>query len=410
MNRKWMLAGSLAFTLLLSKAQQKKSDAFEVNETEVEMLYNQYLQTGDNSAVTGGTGTERLTVYGPSFSLKKTFGKNTLDFQLGADIISSASTDNIDQILSSASRLDARSYTNLHYSRFFEKSKVSISIGLSGSIESDYFSIGKFLSVSKTTKDDMETFSAQFQLFNDDLRWGRLQDGFLSSPKELIYPSELRFREWHDIYHRDSYNLNLGYTRIVNRRNTFGLFTALSLQEGLLATPFHRVFFTDGTAAVENFPRKRYKGALALKWNSFVGGNVVVKNTVNGYTDSFRVSGFSVDHETSLKLGPQWSLLPSFRFYVQKGAKYFARFAQHSPDALYHTSDFDLSPFRSYKFGLGWRHWPAVRKNKGLNAFSLRYFYYSRSDGLRAHTLSTAFNFKSRKAGRKNPGKKDNAR
>ncbi|MDC6364909.1 MULTISPECIES: DUF3570 domain-containing protein [Flavobacteriaceae] len=401
MKKRTLLVGSLAFSLLFSTAQTKKSEPFKVNETEVELLYDHYIQDGDNSAVTGGEGTERLIVYGPTFNYKKKFGKNGLDFQLGVDVISSASTDNIDRIMSSASRLDTRTYSNMHYTRYFEKSKMSISVGLSGSIESDYFSIGKFLGFAKTSKNDMRTYTAQLQIFNDDLRWGRLDDGFLQSPQFLIYPVELRFQEWYDEYRRDSYNLNLGFTQVANRRNTIGLFSALSYQKGLLATPFHRIFFSDDSRAVEQFPNERNKAALSLKWNSFASNDIIFKNTIGGYIDNFGILGLTLDNETAIKLSPKWTLLPSLRYYVQRGSKYFAPLGEHDPDETYYTSDYDLSSIRSFRFGMGWRHWPTNRKNKGLHLFSVQYFYYSRSNGLRAHTLSTSFNFKTKRA-RKN--------
>ncbi|SHG25764.1 DUF3570 domain-containing protein [Flagellimonas flava] len=398
MNKRTILVGSLAFSILFGKAQKPKNKAFKVRETEVELLYNHYIQDGDNSAVTGGEGTERLIVYGPSFGLKKTFGKNGINFQLGADIISSASTDNIDRVQSSASRLDARSYTNLGYSRYFEKSKSSISIGLSGSIESDYFSFGKYLGWTKTSKSDMQTYSAELQVFNDDLRWGRLDDGFLSEPQFLIYPVELRFQEWYDEYKRDSYNLNLGFTQVLDQRNTIGIFTALSLQKGLLATPFHRIFFTDNTRAVEQLPDQRQKLAISLKWNTFTSGGVILRNKIAGYTDDFGILGLTIDNETAIKLSPKWTLLPSARYYIQQGSKYFAAKGEHDANETYYTSDYDLSSINSLTIGMGWRHWPAVRKNRGLHSFSIQYFYYSRSNGLRAHTLATSFNFLKKKA------------
>lgn len=393
MNKRTLLVGSLAFSLFFSRAQEQKTSKFKVRETEVELLYNHYIQNGDNSAVTGGEGTEKLTVYGPSFGLKKTFGKNSISFQLGADIISSASTDNIDRIQSSASRLDARTYSNLNYSRYFEKSKMTLSAGISGSIESDYASFGKFFGFSKISPNDMRTYTAELQIFNDDLRWGRLDEGFLKAPKFLIYPSELRSQEWYDEHKRDSYNLNLGFTQIVDQRNTIGFFTILSLQKGLLSTPFHRIFFSDGTRGVEQLPNTRNKAAFSIKWNRFLSGGIILKNKIGGYTDDFGIQGLTLENETAIKLSPKWTLLPIFRFYTQEGSKFFAHKGQHDPSETYYTSDHDLSGISTYTFGMGWRHWPASRKNKGLHSFSFRYFFYSRSDGLRAHTVSTAFNF-----------------
>ncbi|MCL6265725.1 DUF3570 domain-containing protein [Flagellimonas myxillae] len=408
MNKRTVLVGSLAFSMLMAKAQKREASEFKVKETQVELLYNHYLQNGDNSAVTGGEGTERLIVYGPSFNLNKSIGKNGFNFQLGADIISSASTDNIDRIKSSASRLDARTYTSLHYTRYIEKSKMSLSVGLSGSIESDYASVGKYLSVTKTSENDMRTYSAELQIFNDDLRWGRLEGGFLAEPQFLIYPIELRFQEWYDEYERDSYNLNLGFTQVVDQRNTVGIFSALSLQKGLLATPFHRVFFTDDSRAVEQLPEERQKLAISLKWNRFTQNGIILKNTLGTYMDDFGILALTLDHETAIKLSPKWTLLPSLRYHTQQGSKYFAPKGEHNPNDTYYTSDYDLSSINSLTIGMGWSHWPTNRKNKGLHNFSFRYFFYSRSNGLRAHTVSTSFNFLKKRRVQKRKFRKKN--
>ena len=82
----------------------------KVNRTDIELVYKHYLQDGNNSAVTGGIGTEKLMVYGPELSLKSEFKKNTISLNLGTDIISSASTDKIDFVVSSASKVDKRTY------------------------------------------------------------------------------------------------------------------------------------------------------------------------------------------------------------------------------------------------------------------------------------------------------------
>jgi len=58
------------------------------NKTEIEILYNHYLQDGSHSAVTGGIGTEKLRVYGPSARFKRTFSKNSLDLKWDWIIIS----------------------------------------------------------------------------------------------------------------------------------------------------------------------------------------------------------------------------------------------------------------------------------------------------------------------------------
>ncbi len=395
MKNKYFLVSSLILSNFFSKAQSETpQDEFQVNKTEVELLYNHYNQSGNNSAITGGIGTEQLNVYGPSVSVKKSFGLNAIKFQLGSDIISSASTDNIDSVVSSVSRLDARTYTNIGYERVLEKNQITLNAGIGFSIESDYFSFGKFLGGSLSSKDGMQTYSLDLQIFNDDLRWGRLNSEANFGPSMLIYPEELRFQEWYDTVKRNTYNAILGFSQVINQRNVFGVSAILSMQEGLLETPFHRIYFNDGSLAVEQLPPERYKGTLAFKLNSFINGNVIVKNTVSGYTDNFGINGIAVENETALKLNAKWTLYGNARFYTQSAAEYFAPYLVHNPNQNYYTSDYDLSQFNTIRIGAGVKFSPYSynEKNVRFDTATLKYNYLRRSNNLDAHTLSLSIN------------------
>ena len=396
MKKRCLILGSLAFASLICRSQVNDTAQNKVSKTDIEILYNHYLQDGNNSAVTGGIGTEKLTVYSPSFSIKTGNGKNTFVIKAGADIISSASTDNIDFIVSSASVLDARSYANINYARKIEKKNTTVNAGTGFSIESDYFSLPVNFGINHTNKAGLHTLSADVNMNFDDLRWGRLNPGVFK-PVKLIYPAELRFREWFTEYKRNSYNLKFGFIQTINQRNIIGIFPEFSLQKGLLSTPFHRVYFADGFLAVENLPSTRKKAALALKWNRFTGGRIILKNTLNGYIDDFGILGFAIENETAIKLNAKFTLSPNARFYVQKGSKFFAPFKQHESGKAFYTSDYDLSAFTSYQAGIAFKYHPNVYISKKLmfKNLSFRYSYYRRSNTLYAHILSLSMDFSS---------------
>lgn len=390
MKKKYLIVGSLAFAQFFAKAQSGAgTDSIRVKKTEIEMVYNHYLQNASNSAVTGGIGTERLTVYGPALALKFTAGNNAVSLDLGADVISSASTDNIDFVVSSASVLDTRFHLNSSYTRDFNKQRISLTGGLGLSAESDYLSFSGNLGFIKKIKNQQRTLSATFQIFNDDLRWGRLNPDYYR-PVGLIYPQELRYKEWFDVYKRYTCNLKFGITQILNERNTCGIFTNFSFQQGLLSTPFHRIYFSDDSVAVEKLPSKRLKGAIAFKLNTFVGGRVILRNAVNAYTDNFGIRALALENETAIKIRPSFTLLPNVRFYSQKGSEYFAPYQKHRSDEQYYSSDYDLSSFRTINAGIGFRYSPQkyMRRNLLFNSMIFRYSYMHRSNGLNAHMFS----------------------
>lgn len=393
MKRRYLIIGSLVFSHFFVRAQVPQDTLVEkINKTQIELVYNQYLQDGNNSAVTGGIGTEKLTVYGPSLTINKIVENNSIVCNLGADIVTSASTDNIDSVMSSASRKDARFFLNATYEHKFEKQNLTLYGGIGLSIESDYFSIGSKAGLIKEDMGKTRSYSIEFQYYNDDLRWGRLNLSYLR-PIKLIYPAELRYKEWYDGYKRYSYNLKLGFTQALNQRNIIGIFPEITCQQGLLATPFHRIYFSDETEAVEQLPQKRWKGALGLRFNSFAGGKVILKNTFNTYADNFGILAFSLENETAIKLKHDLTLLPNARFYSQSGSSYFAPYGSHKISETYYTSDFDLSKMQTYNAGIGLKFNPYKYLNKRtiFNGMTFRYNFMYRSNNLTAHIFSLVF-------------------
>ena len=97
---------------------KKRKLSFE----EANLVTSYYKQDGNNSSITGGIGTERLTDISSQFSVKlkkidKKWRKHTIDMELGIDHYTSASYDRIDlKANSSASYNDTKVYPSLNWS------------------------------------------------------------------------------------------------------------------------------------------------------------------------------------------------------------------------------------------------------------------------------------------------------
>ena len=113
-----------AFALSISMgvlAQSSPSDSSKVklDDIEVSFLSSYYQQDGNNSAVTGGSGTEYLTNIAPSLNVMIPLDSTRkVIIDAGVDFYSSASSDNIDNpdqvadYVSGASGKDERSYVS----------------------------------------------------------------------------------------------------------------------------------------------------------------------------------------------------------------------------------------------------------------------------------------------------------
>ncbi|MBK7966457.1 MAG: hypothetical protein IPK10_15045 [Bacteroidetes bacterium] len=207
-----ILAGMLC---LISKVKAQSVDSnylFQnIDKTEIEALYSYYTQDGNHSAVTGGQGTEELNVQAVSLKAKHYLSqKFDLNWKAGVDVITSASTDNIDYVLTSASRIDRRIFADLNLS-IHTKNKSYVTLGTGISAESDYLSIPVRLNYRSQETENGSQWNLSLDAAFDDLRWGRFNPDFYS-PVRLVYPIELRSTDWFKNYRRQSYNLMTSYS------------------------------------------------------------------------------------------------------------------------------------------------------------------------------------------------------
>lgn len=364
----------------------------DLSKTAIELVFSSYNQDGNNSAITGGIGTEELSVYAPSVNLIFDHPKSTVSFSLGADVITSASTDRIDSIVSSASRVDMRTYSQINYSRRLAKSGIEVGIGTGFSIESDYLSIPVRAFMNYAEPSGMRTYQLSLEAFFDDLRWGRLNHDY-RRPVTLVYPAELRYQEWYDTHNRYSFNLKAGISQVINKRVLLALYPEFIYQHGLLATPFHRVYFTDGSLKVENFPKDRFRFPISLRANYFMGNRTILKPGVGFYSDNFGIRSAYLEFEGVVKISPKVSLSAFVKGYSQSASEYFQPYGQHNPTAPFYSSDYDLSAFNSLKGGVGlrWAPYRYISKKTLFDEINIRYAYFHRSNDLQAHMITGAF-------------------
>lgn len=382
--------------LLVSNTALSQDTIFKkkkLRESEVQAIFSYYTQDGQHSAVTGGTGTEFLQVYSVNINYSQTVdGKRTYYLHVGSDLVSSASTDRIDFEISSASREDLHNTVSLGYSQKW-KERHEVGGNVLFSLESDYASVGGELWWNMTSKDQTSAYHASVQGFFDDLRWGRLKKPYIVEAIRLIYPAELRYQEWFDIHNRYSYNFSFGYRKDLNQRMSLSLYPTYSYQEGLLSTPFHRVYFTNNDLRVENLPRKRNQAALGVQLNTFIQSRTILRSFYQYYTDDFGLSSHLIKLELPVKISPKLNLGPHLRYSRQFASRYFQPFGRHSPTAEFYTSDYDLSGFWSVNAGVNFslKRFTENSFRWRLGSWSFRYSYYYRSDGLNANIFSAYF-------------------
>lgn len=393
MKKKYLIIGLLASSIsVFGQSANRPYTKKKLSHADVEMIFSYYNQNNNHSAVTGGIGTEDLQVYSSQFFVDNIKDSvRTVHFSLGVDVISSASTDNIDFVVSSASRHDTRAYTSLGYSRPVKEKNLTWGMNSSFSIESDYLSLGQSFSVNHINKSQTRELSAVIQMYFDDLRWGRYQG---RKDLELVYPFELRSTQWFEEYRRNSFNLLLSWYQTLNQRMGLGIYPGLTYQSGLLSTPFHRVYFNDNTKRVENLPLSRVKLPLGIQLNTFMGSRWVLRSYYRFYWDDFGITAHTLSLEAPVKISRILTLTPFVRLYQQAASDFFQPYAQHELDSEFYTSDYDLSKFNSFNSGLAFRYAPYSNSGRTtFKALEIRYSHYQRSDGMHANMVSLLINY-----------------
>ncbi|MBB4077601.1 hypothetical protein GGR28_000202 [Lewinella aquimaris] len=368
---------------------------------ELQILSSYYAQDGDNAAVTGGRGTEELTDVHPTVILAMPLSDDgVLTASFGVSAYTSASSSNVDpfdgrgqadpfQASTGASGDDIWINGTLTYAHSSEDRNTVVSGTVSGSNEYDYQSVGFGGSITRLLNEKNTELSLKANVFLDD--W------------KLIYPIELRGQDdLLDESSRNSFNLGLNFSQVVSRSVQGMLSLDLVQQTGLLSTPFQRVYFADLTDRfsgnfpladdIERLPDSRVKLALGGRLHAYLNERMVVRSFYRYYADDWGVGSHTLNVELPVKLGQYLTVRPSYRFYTQTAADYFAGFNEHLTDNRFYTSDYDLSAFVANQFSIGLSYSDILTRARllgwGLKSIDVNISAYGRDNGFRATQLS----------------------
>ncbi len=216
---------------------------------------------------------------------------------------------------------------------------------------------------------------------------------------------------------RNSYSATLTLSQIISKRLQASVFFDVIYQEGLLSTPYHRIYFADlpnyyiGTASdishyttrqntgvyqladnVEHLPGTRFKTPFGARVNYYVSEFLKVRTYYRYYTDDWGIASHTGSIELPVSLSQSITLSPTFRYSEQTAATYFAPYETHLSTEKYFTSDYDLAALHSTQWGMAFNYTDIFSERKlfkmGLKNIGLRFSHYGRSDGLKANIIS----------------------
>lgn len=426
--------------------------------TEVDFLLSYYNQDGDHSAVSGGIGSEELTDFASNIIISMPLNDDdVLTVDLGISSYTSASSSNINpfdqptsgtayatpwQASTGASESDQLYSAVLNYAHSSDSRNFIWNADVSFSNEYDYTSIGFGGGIVKQFNHKNTEVNIKANIYLDQWRpiypyelnqfatYGSnfLYQGFFrgqtiydenGQPTKDYLPSKFKTL---DSVNRNSYALSFGFSQVINTKLQFSVFFDILQQQGLLSTPYHRIYFADNdhyyygqpqyineytnpsnigvyelADDIERLPDTRFKFPIGARINYYINEFFIFRTYYRYYTDNWGLKSNTVNFELPIKLSNKFTVFPSYRYYSQNAVDYYGPYQTHLSTEEYYTSDADLASFNSNQYGIGLTYTDIFTSANiwkfGLKNIDFRYNYYSRSDNLNANIATIAFKF-----------------
>jgi hypothetical protein len=465
----------LFFATVIGFSQEK--DSTEVvykkrvlESIEVDFLLSYYKQDGLHSSVSGGMGSEKLTDLASNIVVAIPLNDDdVLTVDAGLSAYTSASSSNINpfnatgasgrggddddrvasapygtpwQASSGASAQDVLGSAVINYSHNSDDRNFIWNADLAFSNEYDYTSIGFGGSVSKLFNNKNTEISLKANAYLDQWRpiyptelheYGSYglnfqNNGFFSGVTILDQNGNAstsylpnKFKAWNTT-NRNSYSASFGFSQVATKRMQFSLFIDILQQEGMLSTPYHRIYFADkpnyyiGQAQyisvyetaqnngvyhladdIERLPSTRFKIPFGSRLNYYVNERLTLRTYYRYYWDDWGITSQTASIELPIKLTDKFTVSPTYRYYTQQSSKYFAPYETHLSTEKFYTSDYDLSKFNANQYGFGLSYIDIFANARiwefGLKNVDFRFNHYERNDGLSADIVSLGFKF-----------------
>jgi hypothetical protein len=474
----FLLLGLKAFSQDAADGTEFKKRVLE--STEVDFLLSYYNQDGSKSAVSGGIGSEKLTDIATNIVIAMPLNDDSiLTVDLGISAYSSASSSNINpfnatgasgggddddddddrvgafaaapatapygtpwQASSGASKSDQLSAVTVNYAHSSDSRNFIWNADVSFSNEYDYTSVGFGGGIAHLFNDKNTELSLKANVYLDQWRpiyptelheYSKyasdfLNQGYFAGVTVLDQSGQASTNYLPSAFQtissvtRNSYSASVGLSQVLSKKLQVSVFFDVLQQQGLLSTPYHRIYFADkvnyyiGQAQyipeyesesnvgvykladdIERLPDSRFKLPIGARLNYYINERFVLRTYYRFYSDNWDIQSHTANIELPIKVSDRFTVFPMYRFYTQTQSKYYAPYETHLSTEKYYTSDPDLATFDSNQYGLGVNYTDIFTGAKiwkfGLKNVDFRFNRYQRSDKLTANIATIGFKF-----------------
>ena len=147
---------------------------------------------------------------------------------------------------------------------------------------------------------------------------------------------------------RNTYSISLLFSQILTKNTQLAFFIDLIKQDGWLANPLQRVYFSDidnfyiGNPSsissytsklnkdvfhladdIEKLPSTRMKVPIGMRFNYFLNEKLTLRTYYRYYYDDWGINSHTINLELPVKLTDNFTFYPSYRFYSQSKSDFF---------------------------------------------------------------------------------------
>lgn len=470
----------ILITVTAFSQENSKEPVFKkrvLESTEVDFLASYYNQDGSKSAVSGGIGSEKLTDVASNIVVAMPLNDDdVLTIDLGISAYSSASSSNINpfnstgafggaengndgkitgnkavasgpygtpwQASSGASKSDQLVSVMANYSHSSDSRNFIWNADVSFSNEYDYTSVGFGGGIASLFNEKNTELSLKVNAYLDQWRpiyptelheyskYGSnfLNQGYFSGVSVLdqngisttnYLPSAFQTV---NAVNRNSFSASLGLSQVLTKKLQVSVFFDVLQQQGLLSSPYHRIYFADKANfyigqpeyisnyestsnagvykladEIERLPDSRFKIPVGARLNYYFSDRFILRTYYRFYSDNWDIQSHTASFELPVKVSDKFTVFPMYRYYTQMASKYFAPYETHLSTEKFYTSDADLATFDANQYGFGVNYTDIFTAGKiwkfGLKNIDFRFNHYKRSDNLNANIATIAFKF-----------------
>ena len=230
----------------------------------------------------------------------------------------------------------------------------NFSVGLYGSGEHDYTSLGANTSLSRDFNKKNTTLAVRAAIFRDTVspEGGRPEPlAFMASPASTQPRLDGNGT-------KDVLDMGLGLTQVIDKSTIVHLNYTYSHVSGYQTDPYKVVSLVDATTGApleyryENRPEARTKHVLFGKLNRHLGGDIA-RLTYRYMKDDWGIKSHTVGLDYQKKLGGDSYLEPSLRYYTQTAADFYRYYLVEGESTPQEASaDYRLGKMETWAFGL----------------------------------------------------------